>query len=175
MVATESELPQQAIQRRLAVARIGIVGNCVQPGFEDSVVAVEIGVETADAAVFFEEKDFGVESGESDGGGKPGEPAADDEERNLHPSGVLQQRFQVVRATVEGGETGVVGFRDLQLVTLAKFHNDIEKIHGIKVELIAERFVGIQIVKIRLVIYVVNNLQDKSLDIFSRHECLQII
>jgi len=41
--------------------------------------------------------------------------------------------------------------------------------------LVAERLVGLQIVKIRLVVNVVNNLQDKSLDIFSRHEGLQII
>jgi len=101
----------------------------VQTGLEDPVVAVEIGIEPADAGMFFEDEDFGVESGESDGGGKAGEPAADGEERNFHPSGVLQQRFQVVRAAVESGESGIVGLGYLATGGACEFHDDVEKIH----------------------------------------------
>ncbi len=69
---------------------------------------------------------------------------------------------------------GIIRFRYLQLMALAEFHDDIEKIHRVEIKLVAQGLVGLQTGKIRLVIDVFNNLQDKGFDIFSRHVYLQI-
>src|SRR5258707_18839 len=54
-------------------------------------------------------------------------------------SHVLHRRPQVVNGTGHAGELFVLRFGDLDAVALAELHHDVQKIHAVELELLAER------------------------------------
>ena len=51
---------------------------------------------------------------------------------------------QIIRAAIEGGEFGVVGFGDFDAVLLAQLHYDVEEVHGIEVHLLAKSYIALE-------------------------------
>lgn len=57
------QLSKQTIERGTLVAGFGIIGDCMQSGFKESVVSVVIGIEASQAGMLFEQNDIGRETG----------------------------------------------------------------------------------------------------------------
>lgn len=84
LLPTQFELTEQAVEWCLFITGRGIIGDGMQPGFEEVLVPVKVGIEATKAGMFFEEKDFWKEARGSNGGGQSGKAAANDQQRNFH-------------------------------------------------------------------------------------------
>lgn len=60
----------------------------------------------------------------------------------------FQQGLQVCHATGHGDEVFVVLFWNFQVVAFAKFHDDVEEVHGIEIELIPQLLIIVNVAQI---------------------------
>ena len=82
--APQFQLAEQAVERGVFILGRGKVGDGVEAGLKQGVVAVIIGVEATDAGVFFQDQDIWIETGETNCGGQSRETAADNQQRYVH-------------------------------------------------------------------------------------------
>ena len=82
---------------------------------------------------------------------------------------MLQPGLEIVDAAGQGGQLRVFLFRDLQLVARAQFHDDVETVHGIQVQLVPQGGVGIEAGEIRLLVDIFYDFKDNVLDFVTTH------
>src|SRR5262249_40140490 len=58
---------------------------------------------------------------------------------------LLEQRREVARAPVERRELLVVGLGDVDAVALAQLHDDVQEVHRVQLDLLAQADVGLQV------------------------------
>ena len=58
---------------------------------------------------------------------------------------VLHQRLEVRHRAVHAGQVDVVVLGNLDAVALAELHDDVEEVHAVELELLAERHVVLQL------------------------------
>jgi hypothetical protein len=56
--------------------------------------------------------------------------------------------LKVINTASHRVELGVVGFRDFNAVSFAEFHDDVEEIHGVQIDLITEGLIVFEIAQV---------------------------
>ena len=82
---------------------------------------------------------------------------------------VFHQRFQERDGAVHAGELEVVVFGDLDAVALAQFHDDVEEVHAVEFELIAEVHGIVEISEIFVGGDDFEDVEDFFFDVFCGH------
>ena len=82
---------------------------------------------------------------------------------------VLHERLQVADRAAHAGQVRVVLLGNLDAVPLAQLHDDVQEVHAVQFQLVAERHVVLQIAEIFVGGDVRQNVQDLFSNLGRRH------
>src|SRR3954449_11315477 len=82
---------------------------------------------------------------------------------------ILHERHKISNSRVHARQIDVIIFRNLNAISLAKFHDDVEKVHAVQFKLLAELLFIIQLRQILIRRNITQDIQHFFSDFSGRH------
>ena len=168
----EPQLPQQPGQRSLLRALRGEVRDRMQADIEIAAAEAIKRIQSADRGVAFEHAHLLLVVGQPNAGGEARHSRADDQ-RVVH-RGLLANtsdhfRREVGHGAVHAGQLAIILFGNLNAVPLPQFHDNVEEVHAVERQLLAERLAVVQGAEIIIGSDVGQDIDDFFADLCGTH------